>query len=412
MRADASIAGPIPPSIEQALEETASADTPQAVLGWLRNRVPLGVKFPWSRIKFAAKNKVTGAMRSLSESAQGPAPDERVIGRLATPDALLLRALAKILLLTVDRGFSTHSYAYRGNGHGQRKALETFRALMWDRPQFSFAAKIDIRDFFGSIRHPSLLKKLRQLEVPPQIIALIEGFLVVSAQHSPVGRPGRGLLQGSPLSGVLANVYLDSLDRRLESLATDLDVAFLRYADDVTLLPKSSAALETAIKETERELAGLGLSVNEQKTIRFSTHRSGDSFELLGFDFAFDGKYRIRRRSLLKAVNRVETLTARAHSGRTQRAAVHLLNLFFGYEPRGRATRSRVAPDYRLCKPSRNGRFGWIRYWTHLPYSPEIDRQLQTLTTTLHRRLRRAPARERALARSPLSAYRLLTKRS
>lgn len=417
MRTDASNAGPISLHLEQALRKTLGPDAPQAVLGWIRNRVYLGTDFPWSRIQFSAKSKTTGAVRTLGGTAPKLRSDERVIGSLATPDALLLRAIDRILLDTLDTGFSPHSYAYRGNGITQKHALETFHDLMWRTKNFTFAAKIDIRDFFGSIPHEQILALLAQTAVPRDIVALIQGFLSFASQSSPIGRKKLGLLQGSPISGILANLYLNPLDQLLEQLG----IPFIRYADDITLLTNSSADLESAIAQSQQKIAEIGLRINQSKTIRFCTSESDSNFELLGFEFSSDGSYRIRTKSLEKAQARIlklikgtRSLSEHEPPVRALNKTIHLLNLFFGYEPRGNSNKipsKYRTPAYRLCKPSRNGRFGWVRYWTHLPYSPDIDRQLQGLTATIQGKLRIVTKAHRSQLRSPVAAYRLLTRK-
>jgi retron-type reverse transcriptase len=52
--------------------------------------------------------------------------------------------------------------------------------------------------------------------------AMIEGVVVASVEGTP---------QGGPLSPLLANLYLDALDRELEARG----LAFSRYADDCNI---------------------------------------------------------------------------------------------------------------------------------------------------------------------------------
>jgi hypothetical protein len=67
---------------------------------------------------------------------------------------------------------------------------------------------------------------------------------------SPLPDEPVGVPQGSPISGVLANVFLSAFDRALERAG----IVFLRYLDDVTILVASPAALG----------AGLGTAIHRE----------------------------------------------------------------------------------------------------------------------------------------------------
>lgn len=379
---------------------------PEACVQWLKKRITLGSSFPWSPVLYTAKDKATGRHRSLGDG-ELPVPGERLIGRLKTPDSLLVKALSLLLSEKLDPGFSNDSYAYRRGGRNQVTALRTFYEEVFTTRRSTFVAKLDVRDFFGSIPHEKLLALLNAQGLPSLWTELIEGFLRHSSK--------KGVLQGSPLSGVLSNLYLHSFDQALEAAG----VKFLRYADDITLLSQSEAQLSKCIQIAQKELGKRGLTLNEGKTLYFShSSTQGDylplqpSFELLGFQFHSDGTYAIREKTLERARQKIRRLfhsVMTLHPHRSPAAqlneAIHRFHCFLGYE---RPKASDRVPPYRLSRPKRTGLYGWVRYWAALPHSERIDQQLQILQREAACALRPYARRLKSHLRSTVSAYRTL----
>ena len=76
-----------------------------------------------------------------------------------------------------------------------------------------------------------------------------------------------GMPQGGPLSPVLSNVYLDKLDKELETRG----LCFVRYADDCNIFVKSEMAANRVMKSVtswlERKLR-LKVSATKTKVVR------------------------------------------------------------------------------------------------------------------------------------------------
>jgi RNA-directed DNA polymerase len=94
--------------------------------------------------------------------------------------------------------------------------------------------------------------------------------------------PKKGILQGSPMSPVLANVYLSEFDETI----TKSENKLVRYCDDFVISCKSEADAQKALKQAHISLAKRGLRLHPDKTRILSPT---DEFEFLGYKFLSNG---------------------------------------------------------------------------------------------------------------------------
>ncbi|BFH63344.1 hypothetical protein PAJ34TS1_39360 [Paenibacillus azoreducens] len=88
-----------------------------------------------------------------------------------------------------------------------------------------------------------------------------------------------GTPQGGVISPILANLYLNELDWKLE----EHGIRFVRYADDFLLFAKTEEEIRKAAEVTRETLAELGLEVAMEKTKMVNFKK--DDFDFLGFTF-------------------------------------------------------------------------------------------------------------------------------
>lgn len=88
----------------------------------------------------------------------------------------------------------------------------------------------------------------------------------VSAPHA------RGIPQGSPISAVLANLYMLEVDRTLHSELTGLGASYRRYSDDILVIcnPGQVHVVEAII---ERSVRTVRLEIKHSKTLRIAFRR-------------------------------------------------------------------------------------------------------------------------------------------
>lgn len=200
--------------------------------------------------------------------------------RLAIPtvrDRVLQTAAAGILGPELERAFEHASYAYRA---GRSVAMAVARVAHYRDQGYHWVVDTDIQSFFDEIDHTLLLAKLRRTLADHSSLSLIELWLAATVQPQK-GLPRlltRGVPQGSPISPLLANLYLDDMDEAL----LDQNMRLVRFADDFLILCRDQSAAEQALDFTEDVVETLKLKLKPEKT-RITHFEQGFSF--LGVNF-------------------------------------------------------------------------------------------------------------------------------
>ena len=116
-----------------------------------------------------------------------------------------------------------------------------------------------------------------------------------------ISYPEAGTPQGSVLSPVLANLYLNELDRYWEEKdyanRYKQDSHLIRYADDVVVLCPTKARAQILYRRIEVILTGLGLRINEEKS---KVVQLKEGFSFLGFHFTSGYSYRKMKQAVVK----------------------------------------------------------------------------------------------------------------
>jgi group II intron reverse transcriptase/maturase len=178
--------------------------------------------------------------------------------------------------------FEEVSYAYRP-GRSVRTAVHRVNELRERGYRYLVAADID--HFFDEIPHGRLLERLQRLRLEPYIERLFGSWIAAEVYD---GRSievlSRGLAQGSVVSPLLANLFLDELDENLAMFGQ----AIVRYADDILVLCKSPGEAVQALELTDYLVAELELHLNRDKS-RITSFDQG--FEFLGAIFVRDSVF-------------------------------------------------------------------------------------------------------------------------
>lgn len=192
-------------------------------------------------------------------------------------DRIAHTALAQTLTPVLEPQFEHCSFAYRP-GKSVNQAVSMIER--WRDAGYAHVIEADIVQYFDNIRHEVLLAALTKALAGSEGHERLLDFIAQALEHQAdeLGTPGRGLAQGAPSSPILANLYLDILDEKIESRGVKL----VRFADDFVILCKRRKTLPAAIENARSVLAELGLELHDQGT-GFSDFDKG--FEFLGHLF-------------------------------------------------------------------------------------------------------------------------------
>ena len=121
--------------------------------------------------------------------------------------------------------------------------------------------------------------------IAPLVLAAFATPAVVGIVKGRFNQPRKiGIIQGSPLSPLLANLYLHAFDKAM----TRSGIRMVRYADDLLLLCRSEGRAQQALNYAQKRLATLNLQLNPKKT---KIAHVDDGIEFLGHVFDRDGCY-------------------------------------------------------------------------------------------------------------------------
>ncbi|MFI3155149.1 MAG: group II intron reverse transcriptase/maturase [Methylococcaceae bacterium] len=224
---------------------------------------------------------------------------ERLLGIPTVQDRIIQQAVQQILSDKFDRGFSPHSYGYRA-GHSAHQAV--LMAQSYVRDGKSWVIDIDISAFFDEVNHDILLHQVSRKIEDKSVLDLIRRYLKTGIMiDGRVERRDKGTPQGSPLSPLLANIYLDQLDKELEKR----ELSFCRYADDISIYVGSERSAQRVLESLTAWIAKhLKLSVNQDKS---GTGRPWER-QFLSFQITEEGKIAIAPKAIESYKMKVRSL--------------------------------------------------------------------------------------------------------
>lgn len=217
--------------------------------------------FPLPLLKFLVdKGKGDGELRTLYV----PAVRDRVL------QTSVLHEVAPIL----EKEFEDCSFAYR-KGRSVRQAV--YKIKQYYEEGYRWVVDADIDAFFDSVDHELLIKKIKLYIKDNDIVRLLELWINAEVwDGKSIKVMDKGIPQGSSVSPILANLFLDELDEAI----LEKGYKYVRYADDFLILCKTPGQANESLEFTNEKLDKMLLELDESDVVSFD-----DGFKYLGVIF-------------------------------------------------------------------------------------------------------------------------------
>jgi RNA-directed DNA polymerase len=294
----------------------------------------------------------------------------RVLGIPTIRDRVVQGAMKLILEPIFEAGFQDGSYGYRPGRRPQDAVSRVTRAIAYNKTK---VIDLDLKSYFDNIRHHIVFKKVAERVNDEKVMHLLK--LVLKANGK------QGVPQGGVISPLIANLYLNELDRSLEQLKRETSdygnprMEYARFADDMVILVMNMESdrqiLEKAMRRITGELQSVEVEINREKT-RIVDLTKGESFEFLGFEFrrirSMSGKWRSdckpRMKSRAKLTREIKEICRANRSQPVSRLVAKVNPVVRGW-----------VNYFRIGNSSKA--FGYIRLWVELKIRRHLMRARQ-----------------------------------
>lgn len=174
--------------------------------------------------------------------------------------------------------------------------LEGHHGTVWKNvTQYSWVETLDLDTLLGKKR-----SRHGRICSPRDFVAHVQG-----RKHGLIRKHDLtyGIPQGTPISGLYANIYLRTFDREMIAMCEQYGGSYRRYSDDIAVVLPLGAKVHHVVAIVEKMLADFGLAMSVDKTdtadFRGGLLISPTPIQYLGF--TFDGVQTLIRTSSLDA---------------------------------------------------------------------------------------------------------------